>query len=70
MDGLEGYRDGGLLLSMWLCLSLVKGVQKKSLTMLTNSEALEKVLKDHVKAFGLSPHPEVAMQDLTNTQTE
>ena len=68
----EGYRDGGLFLSMWLCLSLTKGIQKKSLMAFTNSKDLlafnlGKVLKDHIKKFGIAPHPEVALQSLATS---
>ena len=66
----KGYRDGGLLLSMWLCLSLTKGIQKKSLMTFMNSKgrlALKKVLSDHVKKFGFAPHPEVALKSLATS---
>ena len=66
LDNLKpDYKDGGLLLSMWLCLSLAKGIQKKSLTMFTtsnNQKKFETILKDHIKKFGLVPHPEVALE--------
>ena len=66
LDNLKpDYKDGGLCLSMWLCLSLVKGIQKKSLTTLTtskNQKKFETILKDHIKKFGLVPHPEVVLK--------
>ena len=59
------YKDGGLLLSMWLCITLVEGVQSKPLAMFTNQQgAFAKELKKYIVTHGLSPHPDVALRCL------
>ena len=65
MKQVPKYRDGGLLLSMWLCISLVEGVQSKPLALFTDKKsAFVKTLKDYIKLHGVSPHPDVALRQM------
>ena len=59
------YKDGGLLLSMWLCITLTKGVQSKPLAMISNQTGtFVQEIKKYTDTHGLSPHPDVVLRCL------
>lgn len=62
LKDLKGYKDGALLLSMWLCLATGRSSHSLTPEFLANGANFGKLV-EHLKTFfneaHISPHPEV-----------